>query len=207
MTAFNKAAVALAVALAFGQAQADEAINDEFALETITVTVTKRTQSIQEVPISIATLNGERFESLFPAGDDILSLAVRVPGLYAESSNGRVAPRFYMRGIGNTDFDLAASQPVSIVMDNAMKTVLKSTPLFDIEQVEVIRGPQGTLFGRNTTAGIVKFDSVKPSEDFNAYAKVGFASMGTRNIKAAIGGGLTDTVSARVSVLNQTRDD
>ncbi len=209
MTAFNKASVALAVALAFGQAQADEVTNDESALETITVTAQKRTQSIQEVPISIATLNGERFESLFSAGDDILSLAVRVPGLYAESSNGRVAPRFYMRGIGNTDFDLAASQPVSIIMDNVVmeNVVLKSTPIFDIEQVEVIRGPQGTLFGRNTTAGIVKFDSVKPSEDFNAYAKVGFASMGTRNIEAAIGGGLTDTISARVSVLNQTRDD
>ena len=79
-------------------------------------------------------------------------------------SNGRVAPRFYIRGLGNTDFDLAASQPVSIVMDEVVmeNVVLKSFPLFDVEQVEVIRGPQGTLFGRNTTAGIVKFDSVKP---------------------------------------------
>ena len=76
--------------------------------------------------------------------------------------------------LGNTDFDLAASQPVSIVMDNVVmeNVVLKSFPLFDIDQVEVIRGPQGTLFGRNTTAGIVKFDSVKPTDSFDAYFKI-----------------------------------
>jgi iron complex outermembrane receptor protein len=210
MTAFKKASLAMAMTMAFApQVVADDTATDNSAFETITVTAQKRTQSIQEVPISIATLNGERFESLFSSGDDILSLAVRVPGLYAESSNGRVAPRFYMRGIGNTDFDLAASQPVSIVMDNVVmeNVVLKSTPLFDIAQVEVIRGPQGTLFGRNTTAGIVKFDSVKPSEDFSAYVKASLASLGTQNIEAAIGGGLTDNVSARLSVLSQKRDD
>ena len=161
------------------------------------------------MPISIATLNGERFASLFSGGDDILALATRVPGLYAESSNGRVAPRFYMRGLGNTDFDLAASQPVSIVMDNVVmeNVVLKSFPLFDIDQVEVIRGPQGTLFGRNTTAGIVKFDSVKPTDSFDAYFKLGMGSFGTQNAEAAIGGGLTDNVAARLSVFSQTRDD
>ena len=211
MHAFNKASLALAVSsiLAANTAIADQDASEEKGLETITVTAQKRTQSLQEVPISIATLNGERFASLFSGGDDILALATRVPGLYAESSNGRVAPRFYMRGLGNTDFDLAASQPVSIVMDNVVmeNVVLKSFPLFDIEQVEVIRGPQGTLFGRNTTAGIVKFDSVKPTDSFDAYFKLGMGSFGTQNAEAAIGGGLTDNVAARLSVFSQTRDD
>ena len=211
MHAFKKASLALAVSsiLASHSAFAQDETSSDKGLETITVTAQKRTQTLQEVPISIATLNGERFESLFSGGDDILTLATRVPGLYAESSNGRVAPRFYMRGLGNTDFDLAASQPVSVVMDNVVmeNVVLKSFPLFDVEQVEVIRGPQGTLFGRNTTAGIVKFDSVKPSDEFDAYVKFGVASFGTQNIEAAVGGGLTDELSARVSVLSQTRDD
>ena len=211
MHAFNKASLALAVSsiLATNVALAAQEEADEKGLETITVTAQKRSQSIQEVPISIATLNGEQFASLFSGGDDILSLATRVPGLYAESSNGRVAPRFYMRGLGNTDFDIAASQPVSIVMDNVVmeNVVLKSFPLFDVEQVEVIRGPQGTLFGRNTTAGIVKFDSVKPSDEFDAYFKLGMGSFGTQNLEAAIGGALTDNVAARLSVLSQTRDD
>ena len=99
-------------------------------------------------------------------------LAARVPGLYAESSNGRAAPRFYLRGLGNSDFDIAASQPVSFVLDDVVmeNVVLKSTPLFDIARVEILRGPQGSLFGRNTTAGIIKFDTRKPTENFSARA-------------------------------------
>ncbi|MGI5310221.1 hypothetical protein [Rheinheimera sp. WS51] len=93
-------------------------------LETITVTAQKRSQSIQEVPISIATLSGEKFDSIFSSGDDITALAIKVPGLYAETSNGRAAPRFYIRGLGNTDFDLASSQPVSIVMDEVVMVTL-----------------------------------------------------------------------------------
>jgi iron complex outermembrane receptor protein len=191
MKTYKLASIALCVATALqtNAVTAQETANKEAGLEKITVTAQKRTQSIQDVPISIATLSGEQFESIFSGGEDILALAVRVPGLYAESSNGRVAPRFYIRGLGNTDFDLAASQPVSIIMDDVVKenVILKSFPLFDIQQVEVIRGPQGTLFGRNTTAGIIKFDSVKPAEDFDAYGKLSIASFGTVNVEGAVG--------------------
>ncbi|MFQ3196812.1 MAG: iron complex outermembrane receptor protein [Paraglaciecola sp.] len=212
MTNLNKAALALCIhsALFSPIINAQQTSSGaEKGLEKITVTAQKRTQSIQDVPISIATLNGERFESIFSGGDDILALAVRVPGLYAESSNGRVAPRFYIRGLGNTDFDLAASQPVSIVMDDVVKenVILKSFPLFDVERVEVIRGPQGTLFGRNTTAGIIKFDSVKPSSDFDAYLKSSVANLGSVNFEAAVGGGLAEDWSGRISVLSQERGD
>jgi iron complex outermembrane receptor protein len=117
----------------------------------------------------------------------VLALSSRVPGLFVESSNGRAAPRFYIRGLGNTDFDLAASQPVSVIMDDVVmeNVVLKSTPIFDVEQVEVLRGPQGTLFGRNTTAGIVKFDSVKPSQTFKANGTVTYGSYGSWTAEAA----------------------
>ncbi|MBU3001762.1 TonB-dependent receptor [Paraglaciecola arctica] len=211
MKTLKKSALVIAIhaALISQVSIAQEAKESERALESITVTAQKRTQSIQEVPISIATLNGEQFESIFAGGEDIIALAVRVPGLYAETSNGRVAPRFYIRGLGNTDFDLAASQPVSIVMDDVVKenVILKSFPLFDIEQVEVIRGPQGTLFGRNTTAGIIKFDSVKPSDDFDAYVKLGVGNLGTFNIEGAVGGSLGEDLAGRFSVLSQDRDD
>lgn len=211
MKSYKLATIALCVATALqaNTAIAQETAEKEAGLEKITVTAQKRVQSIQDVPISIATLSGEKFESIFSGGDDILALAVRVPGLYAESSNGRVAPRFYIRGLGNTDFDLAASQPVSIIMDDVVKenVILKSFPLFDVQQVEVIRGPQGTLFGRNTTAGIIKFDSVKPTEDFDAYGKVSLATYGTVNIEGAVGGGLSDNLAGRFSFLSQQRDD
>ncbi|HBQ39794.1 MAG TPA: TonB-dependent receptor, partial [Halieaceae bacterium] len=152
-------------------------------LEEIIVTAQKREQSLLDVPLSVATLSGERFSAIFEGGADIRGLSARVPGLYVESSNGRAAPRFYMRGLGNIDFDLAASQPVSIIMDDVVKenVVLKSFPLFDVEQVEVLRGPQGSLFGRNTTAGIVKFDSRKPTRDLEGRAKVDIGELDTLN--------------------------
>ncbi len=184
--------------------------SDGLALEEIVVTAQKREEALQDVPISIATLSGERYDVLFSGSEDILALSGRVPGLYAESSNGRAAPRFYLRGLGNIDFDLAASQPVSIVMDEVVmeNVVLKSFPLFDMDQVEVIRGPQGTLFGRNTTAGIIKFNTMRPSHESSGYAKASYATFDTINIEGAWGGSLIeDTLAARVSFLNRSRDN
>jgi iron complex outermembrane receptor protein len=179
-------------------------------LEEVIVTATKREESLRDVPISIATLSGENLTSMFKGGEDILALSGRVPGLYAESSNGRAAPRFYIRGLGNIDFDLAASQPVSVIMDEVVmeNVVLKSFPIFDMDQVEVIRGPQGTLFGRNTTAGIIKFNSRRPTYDLSGYFSGSYGTYATADFEAAAGGGLIEDVLAmRASVLYRTRDD
>ena len=180
-----------------------------FALEEIVVTAQKREQSLQDVPISVTALGGDKVKDFAAGGEDIRLLSSRVPGLNAESSNGRIAPRFYIRGLGNTDFDLAASQPVSIVVDDVVleNVILKSFPLFDIERVEVLRGPQGTLFGRNTPAGIVKFDTRKPTQEPEGYVSASYGSFGTSSIEAAYGGGLGEKVSARVSGLMTRRDD
>ena len=179
-------------------------------IENITVTAQRRAENIQEVPISVSTLSGEKFDSLFASGDDILSLALRVPGLYAESSNGRAAPRFYIRGLGNVDFDLAASQPVSIIVDEVVleNVTLKASPIYDIEQVEVLRGPQGTLFGRNTPAGIVKFTTVKPSHELDYYATASLGEYMSSNLQGAVGGSLSpDKVAGRLSFMRQSRDN
>lgn len=181
----------------------------DIRIEEILVTAQKRVENLQDVPISVAALSGESLGVMFEGGADVRALSARVPGLYVESSNGRVAPRFYIRGLGNSDFDLAASQPVSVVMDEvAMENViLKSFPIFDIEQVEVLRGPQGSLFGRNTTAGIVKFNSRKPTFEQNGYAQFGIGQYGTVNFEGAVGGGLSDNVAMRISALYQNRED
>jgi iron complex outermembrane receptor protein len=197
-------ALAISGALATGASLASAQ-----ALEEVIVTAQKREQSVMDVPISIATVSGERLTSLFEGGADIRALSTRVPNLFIESSNGRVAPRFYIRGLGNSDFDLAASQPVSVIFDEVVKenTILKSFPIFDMERVEVLRGPQGSLFGRNTTAGIVKFDSYKPTEETTGHAKVDVGDLGTTNFEGALGGGITDSIAGRVAVLYQGRDD
>ena len=159
--------------------------------------------------MSVATLDTTHVEAIFQSGQDIKAIANHLPNVYAESSNGRVAPRFYIRGLGNTDFDLAASQPVSIIMDDIVmeNVILKSSPIYDVGSVEVDRGPQGTLFGRNTTAGIIKFTSAKPTQEFQSQFTGSYGQYNTASIEAAVGGGLTDTLSARISGLWQHRDN
>jgi iron complex outermembrane receptor protein len=179
------------------------------SLGEIIVTAQRRSENIQDVPISVAALEGERLSAMFEGGGDIQVLAARVPSLYAESSNGRLAPRFYIRGLGNSDFDLAASQPVSIIVDEVVleNVILKSFPMFDLARVEVLRGPQGTLFGRNTPAGIVKFDTRKPTQEFTGDAALSYGELGSMTFEGAVGGGISDTVSFRLSALYQERDD
>ncbi|NNC60667.1 MAG: TonB-dependent receptor plug domain-containing protein [Erythrobacter sp.] len=179
-------------------------------LGTIIVTANRREENLQDVAISAATLQEDRVQSLFASGADNTALSGQVPGLFVESSNGRAAPRFYIRGLGNTDFDLAASQPVSVIMDEIVleNVTLKSFPIFDVERIEVLRGPQGTLFGRNTPAGIVKIDTKKPTFDTNAQASLSVGTLGTVALDFGIGGGIAqDIVAVRLSGLYQRRSD
>lgn len=179
-------------------------------LEEIVVTAQRRDENIQEVPISITSMSGDRLSARFASGDDVLALSSAAPGLYIESSNGRLAPRFYLRGLGNADFTGAASQPVSLVMDDVPleKSVLKGFPLFDMASIEVIRGPQGTLFGRNTTAGIVKIDSRRPTEETEGYINVSAGNYGIYNLEGAVGGTIIeDTLTGRLSAVSQNRSD
>jgi iron complex outermembrane receptor protein len=202
-------AAAIAMALPLPAAFAQETPASTETLGEIIVTAQRRSENIQDVPISVSALQGERLSAMFEGGGDIQVLAARVPSLYAESSNGRLAPRFYIRGLGNSDFDLAASQPVSIIVDEVVleNVILKSFPMFDLERVEVLRGPQGTLFGRNTPAGIVKFDTRKPTQEFGGDAALSYGELGSMSFEGAVGGGLTDAISFRLSALYQERDD
>ncbi len=188
----------------------DTASAEDGPLNVILVTVNRREEDMQDVAVSVDTLSASTVQSIFDAGADTTALSGRVPGLYAESSNGRAAPRFYIRGLGNTDFDLAASQPVSVVMDDVVmeNVTLKSFPIFDVESVEVLRGPQGTLFGRNTPAGIVKIDTMKPTDSFSARASASVGSYGTVSLDGGVGGPIVpDVLAARLSLLWQRRDD
>ncbi|WP_203292572.1 TonB-dependent receptor [Maricaulis parjimensis] len=203
-------ASALALTLSAAPVALAQGAPSTSTVETIIVTTTRREENVQDIANSVTAASGQELAPFTEGGADILSLAARVPSLYAESSNGRVAPRFYIRGLGNTDFDLAASQPVSVIIDDVVmeNVILKSFPLFDIQQVEIARGPQGTLFGRNTTAGTISFSSARPTQETDGYFQVAAGTLGTVNVEGAIGGGLIeDVLSARISVMTQNRAD
>ncbi|MFQ3276828.1 MAG: iron complex outermembrane receptor protein [Colwellia sp.] len=178
-------------------------------IEVINVTARKRTENVKDVPISVSALTSKKLEVLGSSGMDVRSLSAKVPSLLIESSFGRTFPRFYIRGLGNTDFDLLASQPVSLIYDDVVleNALTKGMPMFDLERVEVLRGPQGTLFGRNTTAGIIKVQSKKPTQDFDATVSASYGRYNSTDLRLAVGGGLTDTLSARVAFLQQDRED
>jgi iron complex outermembrane receptor protein len=198
-------AAAIAVALPVPSAWAQEMTE----LGDIIVTAQRRSENIQDVPVSVSAVGSDHLSAMFEGGGDIQVLAARVPSLYVESSNGRLAPRFYIRGLGNSDFDLAASQPVSVIVDEVVleNVILKSFPMFDIDHVEVLRGPQGTLFGRNTTAGIVKFDTRKPTQEFGGDVSLSYGELGSIAFEGAVGGGISDAVSFRLSALYHERED
>jgi len=203
------AAIFASVASVSGSAIAQENADEVVGIEVIEVTARKRTENVKDVPISVSALTPKKLEVLGSSGMDVRSLSAKVPSLLIESSFGRTFPRFYIRGLGNTDFDLLASQPVSLIYDDVVleNALTKGMPMFDIERVEVLRGPQGTLFGRNTPAGIVKVQSKKPTQDFDATVSGSYGSFGSTDFRLAVGGGLTDTLSARFSLLQQDRDD
>ncbi len=189
------------------QAPADQA--SATALDEIVVTAERRSENLQKVPLSVAAVAGEQLRAINADGSDILALSGKVPSFYAETTTGRIFPRFYIRGLGNIDFYLGASQPVSIIQDDVVMehVVLKSNPVFDMSQVEVLRGPQGSLFGRNTTAGIVKSDSIKPSDTYQGRVSASYGSYGTTTLDGGVGGPIAPGLMFRASVLYQHRDD
>lgn len=205
------AAAVLSAAPAAAQATGDTnapAADAQKGVEEIVVTAQRRSENLQDVPLSVATINDETLAAINSGGADIRGLSGRVPSLNIESSFGRTFPRFYIRGLGNTDFDLNASQPVSLVYDDVVleNPILKGFPAFDVDRIQVLRGPQGTLFGRNTPAGIVKFDTVKPGHGRN-YARISYGSYSTINAEGAVGGRLNDTIAVRLSGIWQHRNN
>ncbi|HZF97741.1 MAG TPA: TonB-dependent receptor plug domain-containing protein, partial [Pseudoxanthomonas sp.] len=185
----HRLAFAIAALLPFGALAQDatpapeaEAAPQQQAttLEAVEVTAQRRVENIREVPVSISTISSEELDVLGSGGNDVRFLSARVPSLNIESSYGRAFPRFYIRGLGNTDFDLNASQPVSLIYDEVVQEnpLLKGFPVFDLERIEVLRGPQGTLFGRNTPAGVVKFESAKPTQETDGYVQIAHGTDG-----------------------------
>ncbi|MRW89113.1 TonB-dependent receptor plug domain-containing protein [Duganella sp. FT80W] len=211
LSKMHKRVLALGAILPIGSAFAQtDAATTQPQLETVTVTAQRRAENIKDVPVSVTMLKDEKLDTLLSGGQDIRFLAGKVPSLNVESSNGRTFPRFYIRGYGNTDFSSFASQPVSLVYDDVVQEngILKGFPVFDVEGVEVLRGPQGTLFGRNTPAGVVKFESAKPNLDkIEGYYSASVATHMTSSVEGAANIPLSSEWAMRVSTLRQHRDN
>ncbi len=168
-------------------------------VEELVVTVTKRAQTLQEVPISVAAVTGDALAA--QAVHQFTDLQSTVPNLQIDQTNGNYA--ITIRGLGSGASNLAFEQSVGLFVDGVYSSRARSlqTAFMDVERVEVVRGPQGALFGKNTNAGAISIVSRAPTRDFAAEVRAGAeVEQGGWSGSGYISGPLSDTVAARLSV-------
>ena len=176
-------------------------------IEEVVVVAQKREQNIQDVGSSVTAVTGAQFKEL--GMDNVAGITAQTPNFsYAAPLGEGTTPGLSIRGVGVNSFTDTAESPVAMYVDEVFLGTLpgQGSLLFDIERVEVLRGPQGTLYGRNNTAGLAHFITRKPSADFEAYGEATFGSYDRIKFEGAAGGSLSDAVRGRVSFLHDEND-
>jgi iron complex outermembrane receptor protein len=200
-------AVALAVCVSPALAQAGQSnpSAEGNRLEEVVVTAQRREESLQDVPIAVSTISRARAAAL--GITDISSLNARVPSLSVQE--GGVAPFFYLRGMGNNGSAVNSESSVALYVDGiylypGFGNVL---PFNGIERVEVLKGPQGTLFGRNTTGGVIQIVTRDPSPEPALEAEVGYGNYKTVTGSLYATTGVTDKLAVNVAAYYQDQHD
>jgi len=175
-------------------------------LGEVIVTAQKRAQNLQDVAISITALSEEDLRGRGITSTEALGAAT--PGLIVNDYGNPVITVFTLRGAQQFDFGDHQESPVAVFADGSYIPYLSAVGMnmFDLERVEVDRGPQGTLFGRNATGGVVSLISAKPTKDFEGFADLQGGNYGAFRAEAAISGPLSDGIRARLSVLKDQHD-
>jgi iron complex outermembrane receptor protein len=179
----------------------------EIAIEEIIVTAQKREEDIQETPISVTAFTGRMIEDLgFRQSVDITA---QTPNFNVGYPNGDTGvPAMFIRGVGLNDFAVLNQGPIASYVDEVYVSSNASQifQLLDVERVEVLRGPQGTLYGRNATGGAVNYYSRRPGEEWNGWARASVGEWSTTKFEGAIGGPITDTIGIRGAILKEDSD-
>lgn len=172
----------------------------------IIVTANRREQSLQDVSIAIAAFPEERIADLdIESGLDIGKLT---PGLFVSNGGGGQSLQFSIRGVTQADFSDIFEGPIAVYIDDTYIPFLQGQifATFDLERVEVLKGPQGTLFGKNATGGLVHYIPKHPSQETEGFVRLQYGRFNSVRAEAALGGGLSDTISARASILFDRND-
>ncbi|MEM8986147.1 MAG: TonB-dependent receptor [Pseudomonadota bacterium] len=174
--------------------------------DVIVVTAQQREQSSQDVPISLQVINADFIESI--AADDFRDLGAFVPGLRVSPNTSPTQPRFSVRGINTSDFGVGTDPAVGIYVDGfyAARSGAALTAFNDIERIEVLKGPQGTLFGRNSAAGAVSIVTKKPSNEFEGRLSARTGSDDRRRFEGLLNVPITDTLALRLNGLFNKAD-
>jgi iron complex outermembrane receptor protein len=181
------------------------ATSDATALQTVVVTATRRSENVQEVPIPIAVVSGDEFASANQFRFEELNQ--RLPSTNVQFSNPRQTS-IAVRGLGNNPANDALESSVGVYLDNVYlgRPGMANLDLIDIDQIALLRGPQGTLFGKNTTAGVLNITTRAPTFDPEAEADLSGGNYKYYQARGALSGPLTDAIAARLSVVKTYRD-
>ncbi len=192
----GSAAMAQEVAAQDAQAQAEQS---DAMFGDIVVTANKREQNVQSVPIAITAYSGDQLKAL--GVTDATQITQQVPGLQLNAWSPNVTI-FNLRGISQNNFTDYLEAPIAVYVDDAYMGSINglSGQLFDVSRVEVLRGPQGTLFGRNATGGLIHYLSTEASKaEFNGYLTASYERFDRRALEGAVGGSLTEGIRARIA--------
>lgn len=179
---------------------------DSAALGEIVVTAQRRSESIQDTGIAVTAYGQEQLRDLgFTSSQDIVTM---VPGVSMSSTSGGQYLQFAIRGVTQADFANHTEAPNAVYVDDVYiaSPQAQSFGLFDIARVEVLRGPQGTLFGRNATGGLVHYITNDPTDTLNGFADLTYGRFNHVRIEGAIGGPIGSNVSVRLAGLYEARD-
>jgi len=176
-------------------------------IEEIVVTAQKREQYIQEIPVAVSALSGGQLTEL--SITDVFDLQQSVPALAVTQNQSATTTVFSIRGVGTSGSNFGLESSVGLYVDGVYRPRQNSmiNELVDIEQVEVLRGPQGTLFGRNTSSGAVLMSTVAPSHEFGGYIEAGVGNLNLVSVNGAVGGSVVEDVLAwRLTGFGTSRD-
>ena len=195
------------LALSTGIAAAQTSAQDSTAIEEIVVTAQKRAENLQDVPVSVTALTSD---ALAARGvNNVLALNNLAPGMRISAADAAANPKIYIRGVGLSDFNPNASSGVGVYIDGVYigSPLAQMAGFFDLAQVEVLRGPQGTLYGRNTNGGAINITTKRPNQTFGADASLEYGSFNALTADLGVGGPIVaDKLAFRVAA-QYVKDD
>lgn len=209
VSTFRKVLLSSAISsLSAVASQVSFAQDDElgFMLEEIVVTAQKRSESLQEVPIAVSAFSGDQLQSrgVLGGGD----LQQQIPNVSFEGNTGFGAYNFQIRGIGAQIEGVAADSGVGVHINNAPVTVNRFTQseFYDSERIEVLRGPQGTLYGRNATGGVVNILTAKPEDEYSAKLALEYGNYESKRVTGHLNVPISDTLAIRAAGFMMDRE-
>lgn len=198
---------AIAQEVDLGQVEDIQVEAEELFLDELIVTAQKKSESVQDIPIAIAAFSDDQLNAMGVTQSG--ELGQYVPGLEIGNSSGEGSQLLlFLRGAGLNDLNTNNAGPVGLYSDEVYVSSPALSPfqLFDAERVEVLKGPQGTIYGRNTTGGAVKFITKKPTRETRVSGRWRFSNHAKTVLEGAVSGAVSETVSARLAVAKTDSD-